>query len=172
MQLFALCLGQRRQKVVLDLARQRPQPAECALPFRRQLDDVPPPVLGIALSLEQTTLLELVEEADELAPVVPERVRDRALRLARAFAQDEQDRVVVRVQSGRLVRRHAAVLGRKAEALEQEGGGGHQLLRQPGGRRKRRGRLRSGDAHDRKSSAPKRWCGITLTMSTIMEVNW
>ena len=88
--------------------------------------------------------------------VVSERIGDRPLSLARAFAQDEQDGVVVRVEARRLVGRHAAVLGRKAEALQQERRRGDQLLRQPRGGRNGGCRLRSGDAHVQKSSAAKR----------------
>jgi len=51
---------------------------------------VPPAVVGIAAALDQALLLELVEEADEPAAVVAERVGDRRLRLRRALLEDGQ----------------------------------------------------------------------------------
>ena len=74
----------------------------------------------VAAALDEARLLELVEEADELPPVVAERVGDRALRLARALVEDGEDRVVVRVQPRLLVGAQRPLLGRHAEALEQE----------------------------------------------------
>ena len=49
--------------------------------------------------LDEPRVLELVEQPDELALVVAERVGDRALRLARALVEHGEDRVVVRVQA-------------------------------------------------------------------------
>ena len=42
---------------------------------------MPAPIVRITLALDELLLLELVEEADERAPVVTECVRDRGLRL-------------------------------------------------------------------------------------------
>ena len=44
-------------------------------------------VVRVAAALDEALLLELVEEPDELAAVVAERVGDRALRLARALVE-------------------------------------------------------------------------------------
>ena len=47
-----------------------------------------PPVVRVAPALDEALLLELVEQPDELAAVVAERVGDRALRLVRALVED------------------------------------------------------------------------------------
>ena len=57
------------------------------LPVGRDADEVAAAVAGVAAPLDQALLLELVEQADELAAVVAERVGDRALRLARALVE-------------------------------------------------------------------------------------
>jgi hypothetical protein len=58
---------------------------------------VPPAVGLIAPPLDQPSLLELVEEADELALVVAARVGNRALRLVGAPVERGEDRVLLRV---------------------------------------------------------------------------
>jgi hypothetical protein len=95
---------------------------------------VPAPVGRIAASLDEPALLELVEQADELAAVVAERVRDRPLGLARALVEHGQDGVVIRVEAGPLVRRDRALLRCEAEPLEQERGRRDELLRELGKR--------------------------------------
>ena len=47
-------------------------------------------VIGISAALDQPSLLELVEQTDQLAAVVAERVGDRTLRLARALVEHER----------------------------------------------------------------------------------
>ena len=54
------------------------------------------PVGGVAAALDQPVLLELVQEPDQVAAVVRERVGDRCLRLAVALLEHREDRVVVR----------------------------------------------------------------------------
>ena len=78
---------------------------------------------------DEAALLELVEQPDQLAVVVAQRVGDRALRLPGTLAEHDQDRVVIRVEARPLVGRHCPVLGRKAQALQEEGGRGDELLR-------------------------------------------
>ena len=73
--------------------RRRPS---ARLPVGGEADEVAAAVARVAAALDEALLLELVEQADELAPVVAERVGDRALRLARALVEREQDGVVVR----------------------------------------------------------------------------
>jgi hypothetical protein len=73
-------------------------------------------------------LLERIEDADELAAIQPERVRDRRLRLARPLSEKGEDAVVVRVEAGRLELRDVGALDRVAEAREEEAGRGHELL--------------------------------------------
>ena len=58
---------------------------------------MPAAVVRVAAPLDEPTLLEFVQQPDQLAAVVAQRVRDRALRLGRAFAEHEEDRIVVRV---------------------------------------------------------------------------
>ena len=81
-QLGALGLVERREEIVLQAAGQPSEPRERTLAVGGHVDDVPSPVGGIALSLDETALLELVEQADELAAVIAEGVRDRPLGLA------------------------------------------------------------------------------------------
>ena len=133
---------------------------------------MPAAVVRVAAALDEALLLELVEEADELAAVVAERVGDRALRLVRALVEREQDRVVVRVEPGS-ARRPAcdrsfaakpSRLSRKVEDATSSSG------------KPRRGSSRC-DAGDRDSSCEKcsahnRCAAITLRSSTILEVNY
>ena len=126
---LALALVERREEVLLEALRERTQLGE-RLPARRgHLDDVAAAVGRVAAPLDQAGRLELVEQADELAAVVAERVGDRPLRLARALVEHGQDRVVVRVEAELLVGRERPLLGGHPEPLEQEERGRHQLLR-------------------------------------------
>jgi hypothetical protein len=119
---------------------------------------------------DELALLELVQQADELAAVVAERVRDRALRLARPLVEDGEDGVVVGMETGLLVRRHGLILELEAEPLHQERRRRGQLLGQAGALRQGGG-LDVRGAHGRKSSALKRWSAIKLRMSTIRKDN-
>ncbi len=89
------------------------------------------PVVRVAAPLDELALLELVEKADELAAVVTEDVRDRALRLARALVENRENRVVVRREAGLLVGRHGPFLRREAEALQQKRARFEQLVGKP-----------------------------------------
>ena len=93
---------------------------------------MPAPVVGIATALDQPALLELVEQPDQLAAVVAQCVGDRTLGLARALAEHGQDSMMVGMEACLLVRLHRLLLGAEAEALEEEGGRRHELLRQSG----------------------------------------
>src|SRR5919202_676980 len=106
MQERALVLAERGEEVVLDPARERTQAPERPLPFRSETNGVAAAVVRIAPALDEVPLLELVEQPDELPAVVPERVGDGTLRLARALGEDEQDGVVVGVEARPLVRLH------------------------------------------------------------------
>ena len=120
---------------------------------------MPASVVGIATALDKPALLELVEQPDQLPAVITERVGDRALVLARPFAEHDQDRVVVRVKARLLVRLHRPLLGRKAEALEQESGRRDELLGKP--RNRCGGRCGEAcSAHARNVSAPKRCLAV------------
>ena len=121
--------GARKSSSILRASvRRRPS---AFVPSGGQADDVPAAVVRVAAALDEPLLLELVEQPDELPAVVAERVGDRALRLARALVEHEQDRVVVRVQPRLLVGGHRLLLRAEAEALEQERRGGEQLVGQP-----------------------------------------
>ena len=130
-QRLALVARERSEEVVIELLGERPQPAELLLAVGGKPDEMSAAVVGVALPLHEPLLLELVQEADELAAVVAERVGDRALRLARALVEHQHHGVVVRVEPGLLVGGHRSFLGREAEPLEQEGRRGHELRRNP-----------------------------------------
>ena len=68
-----------------------------------QPDEVPPAIGRVAAPLDQLARLEVVEQADEVAPVVAERVGDHRLRLARLLGEQREHRVVVRAEARRLV---------------------------------------------------------------------
>ena len=106
-------------------------PGSPVLAVRGELDEVSAPVAGVALALDQAALLELVEQPDELAAVVAERVGDRALGRVRAFGQRDQDAEVVRVEARLLEGVHRLALGGEAEALEQEHRRLHELDWEP-----------------------------------------
>src|SRR3954447_17212050 len=89
-----LLLVEAGEELVLDLARERPQPTQCAGALGCEPDEMAAPVARVAAALHQTALLELVEQADELSRVVAERLGDRPLRLARAFVEHRQHGVV------------------------------------------------------------------------------
>ena len=88
-----------------------------------------PPVVRVALALDQAALLELVEDADELAAVVAEDVGDLALRLARTLLEHEERRVLVRRETRRLVGAEGALLREHPQPLEQEGARVDELAR-------------------------------------------
>ena len=64
---------------------------------------MPAAVDRIALALDEAGLLELVQQADEPAAVVAERVGDRGLGAAGALVEQGQHRVVVRARADGLV---------------------------------------------------------------------
>jgi hypothetical protein len=87
------------------------------------------PVVRIALPLDQASLFELVEEPDESAPVVAERIGDRGLRFGHALVEQHEDRVVIGAEARLLVLVHRALLRGEAQPLQQEKGGRDQLRR-------------------------------------------
>ena len=123
-------LAERIEEVVLDPLRESAQPLQRPLPVRREADDVPTAVVGIATALDEPLLFEFVEQSDELAAVVPQCVGDRALRLGRSLIQHEQDRVVIRMEAGPLVGLHRPFFRGEPQALEQERCGCNELFRQ------------------------------------------
>jgi len=133
-QLRAVALAERLEELVLVLARQRTQATQHPGPVRGHPDEVPPTVLRIALALDQPQLLELVEQPDELAAVIPEGVGDRALGVGRSRVEDEHDRVVVRMHADLVVGRHPALFRGESESFEQERRRRDELLGQPRGR--------------------------------------
>ncbi len=90
-----------REKLLLDALRDYTQLSERISSSRRQADEMSAAVVGIAPSLEVALRLELVEETDEMAPVVAQSVRDRRLRLARSFLQEREHGVMLRIQLAR-----------------------------------------------------------------------
>src|SRR5919202_6420414 len=90
------------------------------------------PIAGVAAAFDEATLLELIEPADELPPVVPESIGDGTLRLPRTFVEDGKHSVVVGMQPRSLVRLHRLILGGEAEPLQQECRRSDELLREAG----------------------------------------
>src|SRR4051812_20048040 len=104
MQLAPFALVESGEELVFEPAREAPEAVERLSSGRRDLDDLPAAIGGVATPLDEVRLLELVQEADQLPLVVAEGVGDRALRRPRPLVEDSQDRVVVGVQAGFLVR--------------------------------------------------------------------
>ena len=103
-QLGALLVVEVGEELRLEPLGERAELRVRALALGRDAHGVAPAVVRVAAALDEPLLLELVEQPDELAPVVAERVGDRALRLGRALVEQGEDGVVVRVQPGCLVR--------------------------------------------------------------------
>src|SRR5207249_2848142 len=102
---------------------------ELLLPARLEVDDMTAPVCRVSLPFDQPGFLELVEKADQPAPVIAERVGNRRLRLDRVLVQNCKDGVVVRALACCLEGLERAGLYRVAEPLEQETRAAHQLER-------------------------------------------
>jgi hypothetical protein len=81
MELRPLVAAQRRQEIRFDLTGEGPKCTKLPLSLGSDLHELPAAVLGIAATLDESPLLQLVEEAHELAAVVAESVRDGALSL-------------------------------------------------------------------------------------------
>ncbi len=128
-QLLSLLGVERREELVLQALGQRAELRERALAVRRDPHEVPPSVVRIALALDELLLLELVQQADERATVVAERVCDLRLRLGSAALEQGEDRMVVRTEPEALVLVERPALGGEAEPLEQEEARGKQLRR-------------------------------------------
>jgi len=90
-----------------------------------------PTVDRIALSRDQTAFLEVVEEPDQLAPVVREPVGDPPLGGAGPFVEQGQHGMVLRIEARRLERLLRALFHLEAEPLEQERGTRDELARRP-----------------------------------------
>src|SRR5947207_1438497 len=82
-QLAPFALVEGGEELVFEALREAAEPTERLSSGRRDLDDLPAAIGGVAAPFDQTGLLELVEQADQLALVVAESVGDRALRLTR-----------------------------------------------------------------------------------------
>src|SRR5436190_649388 len=96
-----------------------------------QADEVSPPVGRVAPTLDQPVGLELVQQPDEPAAVVAERVGDGGLRLAGALVEDREHRMVIRALARGLEGLDGAGLEGVAQALEQEGRARDELERRP-----------------------------------------
>jgi hypothetical protein len=96
-----LLLVERSEEVIVQLPGEHAKAPECLLPFRVSRTSADGG-RWVAPALDEPALLELVQQSDQLAAVVAERVGDRALRLCVSPREHEQDRVVVRVQAGLL----------------------------------------------------------------------
>src|SRR5262245_15252092 len=83
----AFSFAERREEIVVDLAGKDSEAPERSLPVRCQPDEVPPTVVRIAAALDEPLLFQLVEQPDQLAAVIAERVGDRPLGLMGALRQ-------------------------------------------------------------------------------------
>ncbi len=126
---------------------------------------MPAAVGRIPLALDQTALLEVVEQSDEVARVVAERVGDRRLRLARSLVEHGEHGQVKRARPGRLVVLVYAVLHREAEPLEQEGRAGDELTRRPHSGFHADGLI--GRSHDGQYSRHQSGCVLSLSSPMI-----
>ncbi len=95
-QLLALLGVERSEELVLQAPRQRAELPERPLAVGGDADELPAAVVGVTLALDELLLLEFVEQADERAAVVAERVGDLRLCLGSAPFQQREDRVMVR----------------------------------------------------------------------------
>ena len=64
---------ERSEELLLHALADRAQLPQRIPAFRRHGDEVPPPVVAVALAHDVTALLEVVEQPDELAAVHPSR---------------------------------------------------------------------------------------------------
>ena len=106
-----------------------PNFASASFPVGCQARELTAPIAGIAPALRETLSLELVEEADEMAPVVAERVGDLALCLRaclRGAVRARRNAVVS--QSGWFQCVLRAVPDHEPEPLEQESAAEKQFL--------------------------------------------
>ena len=131
-ELLALLCVKRREELVFDVLDDRTEPAELALALGGQNDAVAAPVLRVAAPLDQPTLLEAVEQADELAPVELEGVGDRGLCLGRALRQQGEDAVVVEARARGLQLVDRPPLDLEAEAAQHDDRARDELERQAG----------------------------------------
>src|SRR5437879_5307514 len=123
---------ERLEELVVDALDDPAQAGEGFRARRRERDQVAAAIARVAAALDQPPLLELVEDADEVATVEAECVGDRRLRLARLFMEQREDRVVVPAEADLLEAVDHALLRRVADLLEQIGGARKKLLRGPG----------------------------------------
>jgi hypothetical protein len=73
--------AQRSEELLFDFSGERSQGAERPPSLRGDQHEMAAPILWIAASLDEPSLLELVEQADELTAVIAESIGDRALSL-------------------------------------------------------------------------------------------
>src|SRR5436190_7913431 len=130
-QRVALLRLERSEELVLDPLPDRAQLGELFLAGRLQADEVSPPVGRVAPTLDQPVGLELVQQPDEPAAVVAERVGDGGLRLAGALVENREHRMVIRALARGLEGLDGAGLEGVAQALEQEGRARDELERRP-----------------------------------------
>ena len=81
-ELGSFVLVERGEELVVELAGERTELGERPLAGGGQPNDVASPVGRVAASLDEAAILELVEQAHELAAVLAESICDRSLRLA------------------------------------------------------------------------------------------
>jgi hypothetical protein len=98
---LALLLVERAEDVVLGRCERQLDLAQPGAPGVGELDRVAPAILVRAAPQRQAGALELVQQADEVRAVDPERARERLLRRAAVIAQQRQRDEVPRAQPER-----------------------------------------------------------------------
>src|SRR5207237_8237839 len=93
---------------------------------------LPAPGVRSPAPLHQPPLLERVEQADKLAAVELEDVRDRALGGTRPLGEQGEDAVLVHARADRLELLHRPLFQLKTEPSEQEDRVGNELSREAG----------------------------------------
>src|SRR5688572_32679008 len=76
---LALGAVERRQQLTLGVHRRRLRLAQAPTALRGQLEQVAPPILGVAAARQELGALELVDQPDQVARVDPERPPERLL---------------------------------------------------------------------------------------------
>src|SRR5690348_6035665 len=90
---------QRSKEFFVDQLDDGAQPAQRPFPLGSEADEMAAPVARIALPLEQSALLELVQQPDQVAAVVAEHVGDHRLRLGRLLVEQREHCIVIRAQA-------------------------------------------------------------------------
>lgn len=122
---------ERCEEVVFDLRCDRTELPQLGPSSRREADDVASAIDPVSAALDQALRLELVEQADEVAPVEPESIGDGGLSLPRPLGEKREHGVVQRAELACLERLDRPVLDKGTQTLEEERRAPKELTRRP-----------------------------------------